>query len=63
MDETTIDAIGCPSSARSWQREAEALRDLAAGGHLTVGQRERLLHEADAADRQADWWLDATVTG
>jgi hypothetical protein len=63
MDDTTIHAIGCLSSVSSWRREAQALRDLANGPHLTAGQRQQLLREADAADRQADRWLDAAADG
>ncbi len=40
----------CLASARRWRKEAV---------HLTAGQRATLLREAEAAERQADWWLDA----
>jgi hypothetical protein len=49
----------CLASARRWRREAEHLRDKAEAVHLTAGQRATLLREAEAAERQADWWLDA----
>ncbi len=49
----------CLASARSWRKEAEHLRDNAEAAYLTAGQRATLLREADAAERQADWWLDA----
>ncbi len=49
----------CLASARSWRKEAEHLRDNAEAAHLTAGQRATLLREAEAAERQADWWLDA----
>ena len=49
----------CLASARTWRREAEALRDHAAARGLTQQQRTTLLREADAAERQSDWWLDA----
>jgi len=49
----------CLASARSWRKEAEHLRDNAEAAYLTAGQRATLLREAEAAERQADWWLDA----
>ena len=49
----------CLASARSWRKEAEHLRDNAEAAYLTAGQRAALLREAEAAERQADWWLDA----
>ncbi len=49
----------CLASARSWRKEAEHLRDNAEAATLTAGQRATLLREAEAAERQADWWLDA----
>lgn len=49
----------CFASARIWRRDAEHLRDNADAVHLTGGQRAMLLREAEAADRQADWWLEA----
>jgi len=48
-----------PRQPRSWRKEAEHLRDNAEAAHLTTGQRATLLREAEAAERQADWWLDA----
>ena len=49
----------CLASARRWRKEAEHLRNNAEAVHLTAGQRATLLREAEAAERQADWWLDA----
>ncbi len=49
----------CLASARSWRKEAEYLRDNAEAVYLTAGQRATLLREAEAAERQANWWLDA----
>ena len=51
--------VSCLASARSWRKEAEHLRDNAEATYLTTGQRATLLREAEAAERQADWWLDA----
>ena len=49
----------CFASARAWRAEAEALREHAQAATLTERQRVTLLREAEAADRQADRWLDA----
>ena len=49
----------CLASARRWRREAEHLRGNAEAATLTAGQRATLLREAEAAERQADWWLGA----
>ncbi|MEJ7715977.1 MAG: hypothetical protein WKF40_09890 [Thermoleophilaceae bacterium] len=49
----------CLASARRWRTHAEVLRDNAEAAYLTAGQRATLLREAEAAERQADWWLDA----
>jgi len=54
----TADA-SCLTSARSWRKKAEHLRDNAEAAYLTAGRRATLLREAEAAERQADWWLDA----
>ena len=54
----TADAC-CLASARTWRKEAEHLRDNAEAAYLTTGQRATLLREAEAAERQANWWLDA----
>ena len=52
---------GCLASARAWRREAEGLRHQADAACLTQQQRCTLLREADAAEQQSDWWLDAIV--
>jgi len=46
----------CLDSARHWRAEAENLRDLAQAPHLKPAGREALLHQSEAADRQAEWW-------
>jgi hypothetical protein len=43
-------------SAADWRREAGHLRAMAGAGHLAPASADLLLREADAADRQADWW-------
>ena len=49
----------CLASARGWRKEAENLRHNADTAYLTANQRATLLREAEAAERQARWWLDA----
>jgi hypothetical protein len=61
MNDHTISRISCLASVHSWRREAQALRELAERSHLFDSQRHTLLREADAADRQADTWLDAAI--
>ena len=56
---TSLADASCFASARRWRRDAEHLRDNADAIYLTTGQRAMLLREAEAADRQADWWLEA----
>lgn len=51
---------GCIASARRWQAEAEHLRETAANPRLTACQSAALRQQADAADRQAAWWLGST---
>ena len=50
--------LNCLASARSWRQEAAHLRDHAERPHLNQAQRNALLRQADAAERQADWWLE-----
>ena len=50
--------LSCLSSARSWRQEAAHLRDHADRPHLTLSQRAVFLRQAEAAERQADWWLE-----
>lgn len=49
----------CMSSARRWQSEADVLRDHADASYLSPSQSALLRREADAAERQARWWLSA----
>src|SRR5271157_5694577 len=51
----------CLASNAAWRREAAALRDHAALSHLSPDVRQALLREAEAADRQADWWLTGAI--
>ncbi|MDT8278725.1 hypothetical protein RQ734_21955 [Roseomonas mucosa] len=47
----------CLSSAEQWRRQAFHVREHAGRAYLRPEQREALLLEAEACDRQADWWL------
>jgi hypothetical protein len=51
----------CLASSAEWRREAAILREHAAMQHLRPGAKEQLLCEAQAADRQADWWLNGAI--
>lgn len=48
---------GCLRSVERWRRQAGHVREHAQRRHLRPGQREMLLREAEACDRQANWWL------
>ena len=61
MQISTISRAGCLAYVYDWRREATNLRGLASRSCLPDDQRGTLLREADAADRQADSWLDATI--
>lgn len=51
----------CLASNAVWRREARNLRALSMRKQLTEEARSRLLREAEAADAQADWWLNAAI--
>jgi hypothetical protein len=51
----------CLASNAAWRREAAALRNMAINPRLTASARDSLLREAEAADRQADRWLNAAI--
>lgn len=51
-----IERQSCLVSADRWRRQAEQVREHAKRSYLQPGQRKTLLAEADACDRQADWW-------
>ncbi len=51
----------CLASNAAWRRQATILRRHAALAILSVEVRETLLRQADAADRQADWWLQGAI--
>ncbi len=62
MHTSTISREGCLAYVYDWRREATHLRDLTKHSYLSDGQRDTLLREADAADRRADCWLEATIS-
>ena len=47
----------CVASAERWPRQAEHVREQAGRSDLQPRHREALLAEAEACDRQADWWV------
>ena len=51
----------CLSRNADWRRQAAYLREHAALPHLTPDARAVLLREAEAADRQADEWLEGAM--
>lgn len=53
-----VSAIGVADTVLRWRADAEHIRNLAAQRHLQAEQRGILRREADAADRQAEWWAD-----
>ncbi len=61
MNISTISRAGCLAYVYDWRREAANLRELTKRSYLSDGQRDSLLRQADAADRQADRWLNATI--
>ncbi len=46
----------CLESADAWRQNAGYVRERAARSQLNPQTRAALLREADASDRQADWW-------
>lgn len=46
----------CLESANAWRQNAGYVRDHAARPQLDPQARAALLREAEASDRQADWW-------
>ncbi len=61
MNNSTTSREGCLAYVYDWRREATNLRALSSHSYLSDGQRDTLLREAEAADRQADSRVDATI--
>lgn len=53
--------LSCLASNAAWRREARHLRELSVRKHLTDKSRSALFRESEAADRQANWWLNAAI--
>jgi hypothetical protein len=51
----------CLASNAAWRREAQNLRALSVRSGLSEDSVMRLRREAEAADSQADWWLNAAI--
>ena len=51
----------CLASNHRWRQQATFLRDHSLRPHLTPETVMALQCAADAADRQADWWLNAAI--
>lgn len=51
----------CLARNGDWRREATHLRSLVDQAHLPPEARATLRREAEAADRQAGWWLHAAI--
>ena len=49
-------ARSCLESADAWRQNARYVRGRAARPQLDPQVRAALLREADASDRQAEWW-------
>ena len=61
MSDPAFARRSCLASNAAWRRLAMNLRCHATQAHLAADVREALLHEAKAADRQADWWLEGAL--
>lgn len=51
----------CLASNARWRREAWQLRPLSLRRSLPEDAATRLRREADAANAQADWWLNVAI--
>jgi hypothetical protein len=61
MSDTRAAGLSCLASNHSWRRQATVLRQHAEQRHLAGEVRATLRREADAADRQADAWLESAI--
>lgn len=55
-DDRTHNVCFCLESADAWRQNARYVRERAARPQLDPRARAALLREADASDRQAEWW-------
>ena len=51
----------CLDSIAAWRREAWNLRALSLRNSISEESAMRLRREAEAADAQAAWWLNAAI--
>ena len=61
MSDTRAARLTCLASNRLWRRQATVLRHHAEQRHLAGEVRATLRREAEAADRQADMWLEGAI--
>lgn len=57
-DDRTRSVRSCLESAEAWRQNARYVRQHAARPHLNPQARAALLREAEASDRQAEWWIN-----
>jgi hypothetical protein len=57
-DDRTRNIRSCLESAEAWRQNARYVRQHAARPHLNPQARAVLLREAEASDRQAEWWVN-----
>ncbi len=57
-DDRTRSVRSCLESAEAWRQNARYVRQHAARPHLDPQAGTALLREAEASDRQADWWVN-----
>ena len=61
MSDTRATRLSCLASNHAWRRQAAALRRHAEQSRLAGDVRAILRREAEAADRQADMWLEGAI--
>ena len=61
MSDTRATRLSCLASNHAWRRHAAALRHHAGQSRLAGDVRAVLQREAEAADRQADMWLEGAI--
>jgi len=57
-DDRNRNIQSCLESAEAWRQNARYIRQRAAVPHLNPQVRAVLLREAEASDRQAEWWVN-----
>lgn len=61
MSNSRATRLSCLASNHAWRRQAAVLRRHAGQSRLAGDVRPVLQREAEAADRQADMWLEAAI--